>query len=258
MYCGLKAKPQSFDERGAEMRQNEIEKLLHEIKKPALIYSLALRKDISPTVNSYMGGKPYMKKGDRYPKCQHCKQKLNFIFQLYIPNKHLKQKELYVFYYCFQCDGKSESNGFAMKKYINPTIEEMKVTKELDYITYAEFILDPAWSLPDWEGLIEFEPVVAEVIEQEFEENPWDVYEEMKANVIGWNDFEYLSFYGGYPKFLKESEIPECTCCNEPMELWMQVDSCDPVGLKWRKNGCLYLFRCFSEKDEFKIRLLTF
>jgi uncharacterized protein YwqG len=226
--------------------------LLQQLKKPTLKFSILPTIDHSPSLASYIGGKPYMTKEDQTPCCKQCKKPLTFAFQLYMQKE--KESVLFVFYYCFQCQSKQKKNHFDMMVYHNPTLEEMNPkTKKNSLIEYAEFEFHPSWSLPEWDVLQSIHSDLVDHLSKEFKDDAWVVYENTKESLVGLAHLEPFSFYKGYPQFLSEPRFPTCKCCKKPMELFIQLDSYEEFGLSWGEMGCLYVFQCPHHENEFKI-----
>jgi hypothetical protein len=236
----------------------ELIQVVEKLKKPTLFFGVELKKDESPNLKSHMGGKPYMSKGEKYPVCTRCKEKMNFIFQLFIPRKDETIHDLYVFYYCCSCHPYQGAEGFAIKKYSEPNMEEMKESRVLDYIPYAEFYFEPTWSLPDWGTLGDRNPEIMKMIQRENKEEPWEMYEEIKSTLLGVDGYESLCFYGGHPQFMKEPKFPVCSCCKKPMKLWVQLDSSEELDMIWSNMGCLYVFKCADNQEKYQILVQSY
>lgn len=222
------------------------------MKEPTLKFQLLPARDISPSLKSYVGGKPYMEKDEKYPCCKKCKHSLNFIFQLYIPKGD--DYFLYSFYYCYHCEINSSKCNYEMIIHKNPSLDNMKRKQRKNpRIDYLEFDFHPSWSLPEWDVLQSLHPDLADDLSKEFKDDAWVVYENTKENLVGIVHMEPFSFFGGYPQFLGEAKFPTCKCCKKPMNLWIQLDSYDEFGLTWADAmGCLYVFQCSNGNDEFQ------
>lgn len=232
--------------------EQEIIEVISKLKKPSLYFGMQVEKDNSPNIENHVGGKPYMKKGERYPVCKKCKEKLHFVFQLRIPEED-SSYHLHTFFYCFSCHPYKGEYGFEVRTYHNPTMEECKETKTLEYIPYATIYFEPIWSLPDWNTLEKDHPDVYKKLISE-KTDPWEVYDSARSTILGFDGFENLNFYKGHPQFIKAPEIPTCSCCKSPMKLWIQMDTNEELDLIWSNTGCLYIFKCEScDGDRYKI-----
>jgi uncharacterized protein YwqG len=230
------------------MKQELIE-AINKLKKPTLYFGMEVEKDTSPNLENHVGGKPYMRKGEKYPVCTKCKEKLNFILQLRIPGEEVDYT-LQTFYYCFSCHPYRGEHGFEIRTYENPTMEESKETKTLEYIPYASVYFEPVWSLPDLNTIrAEHQDVYKKL--QDGKNDPWDAYDSARSRILGFDGFEQLNFYHGHPQFIKVPQIPTCSCCKKQMDLWVQMDSNEELDLIWSNTGCLYIFKC--EKNRYKI-----
>lgn len=221
------------------------------MKEPTLKLQLLPAADTSPSLKSYIGGKPYMEKSEVYPTCKTCQKSLQFIFQLYIPKN--EDYFLYSFYFCQHCDPMLVQQNYEMVIHQNPTLEQMKRRlKSSPQLDYVEFDFHPTWSLPEWDVLQTIHPKIAQDIAQQFEEDAWVIYENIKDSMVGIIFMEPFSFFGGYPQFLSEPRFPICKHCKKPMKLWMQLDSFEDFGLTWAESmGCLYIFQCEEHNDTF-------
>lgn len=232
--------------------QINLSKLLQKIKKPILLFEFQSKKQKKPELMSYIGGTPYFEENKKTPICRLCKKPMMFVFQLYIPeNNH---NVLYSFFYCFECSQVNGNKGFEIVKSINPSLKKLTTNPNLKSdIPYAEFKFEPYWSIPDWESLHETYPDLALSISKEFKEDSWGMYEQEREGILGDLAFDSFSFYKGYPHFLNKPEFPKCDCCNQQMELWLQIDSYDDLGLVWDDFGCLHIFKCKNNNEHFKI-----
>ena len=115
--------------------------LIEEIKKPTLLCEFVPEdENLMDIVNvdSHIGGKPYIKKDEPYPACNCCERDMQFIFQIREIRKNTVL--LHVFYYCNSCKKTYGKDGFEMKTYINPSIEDANKQVNNPYpILYASF-----------------------------------------------------------------------------------------------------------------------
>ena len=238
------------------MNPSDIEKRLKQLKKPTLVYTFDLNDDSSPNLLSHIGGKPYIQTHEKYPVCKTCKEKMNFVCQLYIPKKD--QYFLYVFYYCFHCCSTKGNAGFDMRIYQNPTMKNCKRSRRQEFISYAEFYFEPSWSLPSWEVLESYDPTTYEMIQELYPEEPFEAYEQCRANLIEFDGIDFLAYYGGFPEFVKEVDVPICSCCQKQMKLFLQLNSFEEFSMVWGNVGCLYLFTCEKQAANFQIVVQDF
>lgn len=232
---------------------NKLKGEIEKIKEPILIFDLYKKRKQTPNVESHVGGKPYIEKGTRYPICQCCKQPLDFVFQINKPINRSKSF-MYSFFYCFNCSLDKGNKGFKMLKFENP--DNKKARKDISYqspFPYASFFFEPDWSLPDWDTLNLLYPGLADKFFDDHTDDAWSSYEKVKEEIIGSKHFENFSFFGGYPNFLSEPEFPLCDCCNQTMNLWLQIDSIEEINMNWLDFGFLHIFSCRNGKETFKI-----
>lgn len=228
--------------------KNVIKKLL----QPTLMYQLKAKRHGNPNLVSHVGGFPYAEKNDRLPTCKLCKHAMMFVFQLHIPTEHTST--LYSFYYCFHCRTDKGSKGFKMKTYQNPTQEKMVQRNAWKSgIQYAEFEFEPQWSLPEWDALPFIDKTMQKTLTEQAEEKAEMMYEEVVEELLEDQPFEVFSFFGGYPRFLGFPYYPTCAHCEEHMDLFIQLDSDESKNMVWNDYGCLYIFRCKNESNQFHI-----
>lgn len=221
-----------------------IKNKMDSIKEPNLKFELMPCHFNTPSLKSYIGGKPYIKTEEAYPTCGDCNHSLDFMFQLYIPNK--KGYDLFVFYLCNKCDPFESTKNFEMRVYKNPNLNDANLkVKPNESISNLEFNFYPSWSIPDWDTLNKLKPDDANEILNKYKDEAWILYENTKDALESIVFMEPFSFYGGYPQFFSESTFPKCSCCNKDMDFWLQIDSLEDHGINWAKtNGCLFIFKC--------------
>lgn len=230
-----------------------VKKILENLKEPTLIYKLKTHQTHLPNTLSHIGGTPYSEEQDRLPVCRICKHSLKFVFQLNIPVNQ-NESELHCFYYCFSCNIENGNKGFEMKTYKNPSLSKLvKRDQWRSSIAYAEFEFEPHWSLPEWDSLPFINKDIQKTFLKEYKEDAEMEYEQLSEDMLRNLHFDSFSFFGGYAKFLGFASYPACPHCGEHMELFMQLDSEDDKSLVWSDFGCLYIFRCKTQKDQFYI-----
>ena len=227
--------------------------MVENLKKPSLYFGLELEMDTSPNISSHVGGKPYLQKGEKYPVCPRCKEKENFVLQIHVPKANMLGYNLYVLYYCFSCSPTKGEQGFTVRNYENPHMMDSKETKILDYFPYASLYFEPIWSLPDWNTLQLNHHSLFKSLHQNKKEDAWDNYDELKSKVLGIDGYESLSFYKGHPQFVEEAYFPTCPCCENQMKLWIQLDTCDEIDLVWSGGGCMYIFKCPQDSENYSM-----
>lgn len=232
--------------------------IVEKLKKPTLYFGVEAEGDTSPNLKNHVGGKPYIQKGEEYPTCQRCKENLNFIFQLHVPKTDETGYDLFTFYYCFSCHPYKGEQGFCVRKYDNPDMIESKEPRTLEYIPYASFYFEAIWSLPDWNTLRKNHTDFYNALHENQKEDPWDVYDDIRSNILGVDGYENLSFYGGYPQFIQDAHLPTCSCCKKQMKLWTQMDSSEELDMLWSNTGCLYIFKCPDGNEKYKILIQSY
>jgi uncharacterized protein YwqG len=232
----------------------EFSQQLHRIKKPMLSYYFQEPNYTTPLLKSYIGGRPYLPKNIKKPLCHSCGHPLYFVFQLHIPNEK-KESTLYSFFYCTDCLPSKGNKGFRVLSF--PHVHKKECKKNIDSIksmsehSHFQFKLD--WSLPDWESLSLRYKKIANQFFEKYKEECQIEYEEAKDELLQNWEFDSFSFYGGHPNFVSHPSFPLCDCCSKPMDLWIQLDTHEELGLIWKDYGCLYLFRCTEGKENYQL-----
>lgn len=221
-------------------------------------------KDLLPTATKF-GGAPYLQGGESWPVCVGCKQGLTFVFQWNTADfPHIRGgDELFVFYYCFGCQSWGDlpeglENAWLLKRYPSPTLAAahgVRDTSPKDHlIKPCSARIQPAQSLPDWDGLDTVNAALASGFSSLNEDEPWEAYSEAVESLIGEIDPGETQV-GGYASWVQGEATPECPECNEPMRLIAQIGSEEKAGLMWGDAGTVYLFGCADCPDTFELRL---
>ncbi len=235
--------------------QNE----LNALKKASLHFNLVqTEKDITPKLDTYFGGKPFITNTQEIHDCPICKKNMQFIFQLIMPIKNSSTKKLYAFYYCFECVQDNYEGAYAVNIYSNPT--EDKMVKELDYISrvpYCDVEFLPAYDIPEWHYCKDSSPEFINKLETMYGTKAYETYEQMEKRVQ-----EYAVDTGnkikGYPSYMEYSDIPRCPHTQQPMEPLVQMESIPELNLSWLgKDSYLILFKS-PLYDEFELRTVNF
>lgn len=231
-----------------------VDRIIEKLKQPSMIYNFRSKRVNVPNLNSHFGGYPYFEKGEKVPVCKKCCNIMNFIFQLNIPNEDDQGSKVYCFYYCNNCNIEEGNKGFEMRIYENPSLQKV-VKKDVlkSKIIYSDMEFDIFWSMPEWGSLPFIDNQVQELFYDNHKENAEIEYEKEVEKFVGSNTFDEFSFFGGYPKFLDFAFYPECPHCKEDMELFLQVDTAEDLGIHWSDYGCLYIFRCKNNSNQFFI-----
>lgn len=230
----------------------EAKHVIKQLLQPTLMYGLKAKRHSNPNLVSHVGGYPYSEKNDRLPTCKTCHHGMMFVFQLHIPNE--KESTLYSFYYCFHCRVDKGNKGFKMKTYDDPAVEKLvKREQWKSSIPYAEFEFEPQWSLPEWDALPFIDENIQKTLLKYSPEKAEIDYEEVVEELLQDQPFEVFTFFGGYPKFLGFPQYPTCPHCEEHMDLFIQLDSDEGKQMVWNDYGCLYIFRCKNESNQFHI-----
>ena len=230
----------------------EAKKMIENLLEPTLMYQLKTKRHTEPNLRSHVGGYPYTEKNDRLPTCKMCHHAMTFVFQLHIPSE--KQNTLYSFYYCYACRPKSGNKGFNMRLHVNPSIEKMVQRDNWKSpLRYAEFEFEPQWSLPEWDALPFVDQSIQPRLTEQLKEKAEIQYEDTVEDLLRDQPFEEFSYFGGYPKFIGYPKFPNCPHCKENMDLFIQLDSNEDKNMVWNEYGCLYIFRCKQESNQFHI-----
>lgn len=244
-----------------------VKSIVENLKVPMLMCTLQIKDKSLPNLLSHIGGTPYSEENDRLPVCRACKSPMQFVFQVH---SHKKEQDstLYCFYYCFGCNMEKGNKGFHLRSFENPTLDKLvKQPNRKPALPYAEFNWNVHWSLPEWDSLPFIDEKVQKILFETSGEDAEMDYDQAIEDLLFYDDqhdihthanilpgyVDTFSFFGGYPKFLGFPFYPTCACCDQHMELFMQLDSSNAHKLIWREEGCLYVFRCTRNANQFSI-----
>lgn len=235
-----------------------LKKDVADIKKPSLHFDLAETQEHSPRIDSYLGGKPYLTKENEIHTCPECMNKMDFVMQIAMPEKYIKMKKIYSFYYCFQCAEQDKVGGYAVNMYINPTEEAM--IKDFEYepkFKNHKLQFYPAYEIPEWEYLKEAYPDFYQKMKNFYGERASEAYVQVEQKVR-----EYFTDTGfkfrGHPETISFDDIPNCSQTGEKMEPFISLESVSEMGLNWLGvESYLILFKS-KNHDEFAIRVIDF
>lgn len=224
------------------------------LKRPSLNIDLVDSFTFNPDCHSYLGGMPFDKEEHL---CDLCHERLDFIFQLYMPSiKEDAPHKLYSVFYCHNCQcssGSQGKNGFFVSKIENPDFSKLTIDHfSRSPHTYAYFDFNFKWQLPDWEYLHLISTNTKVKYTNTYMNNASEIYMSHAEELCGRAFEESFNYVGGFPKFLEEPIIPYCdSSCRLRYELFSQLESNPHLNLNFINNGCFYIFKC-PQEDKFK------
>ncbi|AXT54652.1 DUF1963 domain-containing protein [Aquimarina sp. AD1] len=235
--------------------ENLVKPLIRQATK--LEISPASRPPENSQMNSHFGGNPYFEKGEKWPVTKKGKS-LDFIFQVFNkPESQLPDNiELIQFYYDWdEFPWDTSDDGWLVKVYkkIDPKNTEFIVKPiDLEKPKYCEIIFEPSNSLPDWEGISEYDYNAQKLSCILNEDQPWDNYGKIVEKLVG--EQNYQSQLGGYPKWIQGESTPKDKNGNN-MKLLFQIDSEENANLMWGDSGLIYVFYDHeSERIDFNLQ----
>jgi uncharacterized protein YwqG len=224
------------------------------------------RQQLPPTSTRF-GGTPYFESPDSWPICGGCNHPLTFILQWNLADcPHSQSTCLFTFFYCHECGSWGDipadlKNACAVRRYPNPSDAKAKLLEddspEQSRTKECAVKLELIQSLPDWEGLSDIAPDLAQLSAAADENEPWAAYQTAVEELLG-AEPDFHTQIGGYPHWVQGADIPECKACSKSMRLLAQIDSEEDAGLMWGDSGSVYLFECSAHPDQIAMRLQCF
>ena len=145
-------------------------------------------------------------------------------------------------HYCYNCrpwDSLPSKDG---QWKIITDISDPDYSAHKDHFTYS---LEDSPSLPDWEGIDQWESELSDLMCEIDDNLPWELYDKICCEIAGTQDTN--TCIGGYPSWLQSDATPTCSICDEKMSLVAQLDY-DIICIG--DMSCMYLFQCEEHKDE--------
>lgn len=227
--------------------QQQLLDLLTPLIKEAtrIIPQTPLRMPASSHLTSHFGGTPYFEQGEAWPVTEKGTP-LSFIFQI-VNDGHINLPEsikIVQFYYDWEsAPWDTAEDGWLVKTYSQidphaPSIAEKPYTRRL--VKFCNITFEKVKSLPDWEGIYNWNENAEKLAITINEDKPWEAYDEAVKQLIG--EQSYRSQLGGYPKWLQAEANPDTTA-GHPASLLFQLDSESQPGLNWIDTGLVYIFQ---------------
>lgn len=222
---------------------------LVEIVKPLIINTLkvCLNQPIQMPENSqflsHFSGQPYFEKGESWPTTGEG-QPLDFIFQWVNPGtiEILGGIQVLQFYYDWESI-ETADEGWLIKTYKQINKEKnlfIEKPAELGRRKYREMMLSLTKTLPDWQSLDLYQPLVSKLASL-LNEDPWEAYQQVVEKLLEVREEKdiYFSRIGGYPIWIQGDETP-VNQKGQPMKLLFQLDS--EGEFMWGDCGSVYVF----------------
>jgi uncharacterized protein YwqG len=199
----------------------------------------------SSVVNSKFSGKPFILKGEEYPKCKKCNNNLELFVQINfeeLPQEiKILKKGLIQFFLCHNQDCLESSNFYNNKSCLIGTNNSQmlkiieNINQEYQIISNESFFSEK--TIIGWK---ELELEYPESVESE-ELN--DIINIDYANIFHSINYEGEKI-GGYPNFTQEEIYPECPDCSTPMKHLIQLGSNVNIPYMWGDGGYGHIYYC--------------
>jgi uncharacterized protein YwqG len=204
---------------------------------------------------SHLCGAPYGEASQGWPHCGECSKSMHFVGQLntgMIEDFPESGPGLYTFFVCFECNHASNEspappgNGWLVRTYTTVSngsrIKPPRGTKE----TAARPIKtnDVVKTMPQWDFVDKIEPDLVDMLVRLYPPDVESLYEKLKTVCLGPDHESSFSHVGGYPDWMNGEEVVLCKKCQSPLNLLIQLESIESLGLKFGKDGIAYLLYC--------------
>lgn len=218
-----------------------------QLRKPSLEILSYPEQTLTISLDTHIGGKPYITKVDEWPVCTHCQKDMNFFFQLR-EVKENKEIKLMTFYKC-DCQIKDFLPVLFIYEYdkFSPSLVDVSKFTGRKFYEYQQVEFNNYWSLPNWKLLPKVDSELYTLIKNNFDsvDDAEDYYNEQRASSI---HSEYdgevpFSFIKGYPEYLDKTHTIHCSCCNQETDFYFQLNSLPEIGLDFNELT-LYCFKC--------------
>lgn len=230
-------------------KNNDIKQRIKNLKKPSLglkfVSNLTLKDDVDKVnLESHLGGKPYITKGDEWPICPNCDKHMSFIFQLRqkYEDGNINLKTLYT---C-NCSMDTFTPFVKILSYDNPDISNIDNSKITGKKTkaYFDIILEPYWNVPNWTLLPLIEPnLFNDILDNLKDPDLSEVFYNDMIWELNLSNEDSFNAIKGYPEFVNNPKLISCMCCNKIAEFYFQIESNNILDLDFG-GAILYCFRC--------------
>jgi uncharacterized protein YwqG len=186
---------------------------------------------------SHFGGQPYFDQGEQWPSNSD-KRPYDFIFQIVNDGKICLPREINIFQFFCDLDGDEQYDN-KVKIYLKMNRKKaIRVSRpeSLNEPRFCRMDFERIKSLPDWDGIDQYQIDASSLSRVIDDEKPWEPYQRVVTQLIGKQD--YQSQIGGYPQWVQGNSTPD----DRRMELLMQSVGEKKAGVFWRGPGLLYFF----------------
>lgn len=235
------------------------EKVKHLIKPHFRVYFDLMKPEISN--KNYLGGYPYISYNSKWPSCDGCNKKANFLLQF--NKKYNEDLHLIKIFYC-ECDGEFK---FYFMNEVNPDKKDMLPVdvieeKGQDTIVSDQYLLDMdlGWNAPSYQALRLIDSKVFSDVNLILStlEKPSPQGAISKEDF--YEDFRYITdlvpdigvhTICGYPEgFHPNSKL--CNNCGKEHSLLLQLNG-DFLQRDDLKGTTVIVFECKCKKNKFKV-----
>ena len=234
---------------------NKVVEQLGSLAKEAHEISIGKAVEDLGLTESHLCGAPYGEANQGWPHCGECSKSMSFVGQLntgVIEDFPESGPGLYTFFVCFACDTASSDspappgNGWLVRTYTTVSngsrIKPPRDTKE----TPARPLKtnDVVKTLPQWDFVDKIDPDLVDMMVRMYPPDVESLYEKLKGVCLGPDHESSFSHVGGYPEWLAGEEVVLCKKCQSPLNLLMQLESIESLGVKFGDGGIAYLLYC--------------
>ncbi len=204
---------------------------------------------------SHLCGAPYGEANQGWPHCGECSKSMSFVGQIntgVIEEFPESGPGLYTLFVCFDCNTASHDspappgNGWLVRTYTTVSngsrIKPPRGTKE----TSARPLKtnDIVKTLPQYDFVDKVDPDLVDMMVRLYPPDVESLYEKLKDVCLGPDHETSFSHVGGYPDWMNGEEIVLCKKCQTQLNLLMQLESIETLGLKFGDDGIAYLMYC--------------
>lgn len=235
------------EQSGTEVLYADAIKQLNQFKRTAYVPEV-INSQPHFTAESKMGGYPYLRHQDDWPRCSHCKNHLQLFLQLDLNSLPVeKDKGLLQLFYCTNVEKECESelemffpfSGGVVCRIILPKGESAKIQPQLNPIFTEKVIM--GWEeVDDYPHFYEYDDLGIEV-----DDDTLELIEEREdfTTIAGDKLF-------GWPLWVQDVEYPNDRKTSRQMDMVFQIDSEHNLPYMFGDSGIGHLTQSKDNKEE--------
>ncbi len=230
------------------MSENVLKKIAH-LKRSTWLPQV--EEGDGDLADSKFAGKPWLNKGEQWPKCPLCSKPIQFFLQLNLETLPEETRGrvgtgILQMFYCLNCEPDCcEVLADAWEPFAKSELIQVIQPKE-----QAEVIEIPEFRNP-------FPPKRIVGWKQEDDYPDYDDLTDMGVKLeleeFGFIEDDYPrqgDKLGGYPFWVQSPEYPNCPVCQKRMELVFQIDSEKNLPNMWGDMGVGHITQCPDHKTQ--------